>query len=427
MRIRVCTAVMLTLTAVWQLANGFEAGTTQPAPVVRDAATQAREVAEIVQGMRAEVFAQRELAYQRLVGMGPEIVPAIREARGREKDPEVAARLGEAMFVIEERAALTPPMVTLHLKRATPKQFFEAMEQQYVANYEMDTAGVQTGEITVDCDKKPVVEVLAAVNRQWPVWMRAASPPTLTGGGKKGLYLAADSGLAAITDAAITRSITVDAADPRAKPANGYTMMLTARFFTGAPHIHSEIEVLRAVEESGRLCGLTPKNTNDWPDSCTNEVVLGIKEGAKALKRVDVALRFTLELHREELVIRRKDRAWKEVDGVRVKLASAVVHDSMLTYKLEVMSQRMNAEELDALYRSETGEWHTTGEEKWLTSNESSEPKGEHGITIEGTIGLSDKDVAQAEALEMKLSFATRMRKFESLDVLRDVPLPTGG
>lgn len=124
------------------------APTTKPAVVVVPATKPAVAVAPttlpaeisakveaLVKKLSDEAWQTRQKAQDELVQMGPMVQPRLQELLKQTRDEEVRSRVEAALVTMEENRLTGTSFITIHLKKASPKQIFAELARQ--ANAEM--------------------------------------------------------------------------------------------------------------------------------------------------------------------------------------------------------------------------------------------------------------------------------------------------
>lgn len=141
--------------------------TTQPS--TRNSTRPSAEVESLIRRLSADDWRDRQKAEDRLVQLGEDAVPALREAALEASGAEQRTRVESALARIEQIAANGPTPITLHLKDVNPKEVVAELSKQSGAPIKVwpegmwdhnpgGLAGAIFGHkprVSIDVDKQP--------------------------------------------------------------------------------------------------------------------------------------------------------------------------------------------------------------------------------------------------------------------------------
>lgn len=145
------------------IASGQSASSpaTQPALPTAD---------QILQELNANSWRKREQTIHRLVELGPDAQPILRELARRNLDFEARKDIELALTRIEESRLMGPSLITLHVKDAAPAEVFSSLSRQSGAP--LPTLPDKLWDepnwprLTLDLDRQPFWEVIAGVAKR---------------------------------------------------------------------------------------------------------------------------------------------------------------------------------------------------------------------------------------------------------------------
>lgn len=128
---------------------------------------------QVLQQLSAANWRQREQTIRRLVELGPDAQPILRELTRRNLDFEARKNIELAVTRIEEARLMGPSLITLHVKDATPGEVFASLTRQCGAPLPTwpdklwDEANWPN--LTLDLDRQPFWEVIADLGKRLQV------------------------------------------------------------------------------------------------------------------------------------------------------------------------------------------------------------------------------------------------------------------
>ena len=201
----------------------------------------ALNVPALVELLSHPEYAQRQAAQRRLE-LAPfdqfERIKGLAQSAG---DPLVKDRLERVVDALEERMALEPPPISLHLKDASADEAHEALRK--AVGTDMISIEIfdplQEPSYTIDADNKPLWEIIEALSRQHP-------PARYHNPARHGAFIFF------ATSARIGRW--VDLRNPKRTEPYTYTMQIIGRYdprvpVFGAPSMH----ISRVVDQDDRV------------------------------------------------------------------------------------------------------------------------------------------------------------------------------
>lgn len=172
MRRRVFTAFV----ALVVLAAGLAGGGTDD----RSNASVIPTPDEILRELNAGDWRQRQETVRRLVELGPDAQPVLRELARRNLDFEARKNIELTLARIEEWRLMGPSLITLHVKNASPGEVFASLSGQCGAPLptwpEKLWDEPNWPRLTVDYDRKPFWEVISELGRQLQVDYLTSEP-----------------------------------------------------------------------------------------------------------------------------------------------------------------------------------------------------------------------------------------------------------
>lgn len=115
-----CLAAALILGPQVRAGTGADADTTQPVPTAD----------EVLRQLSTGDWRQRQETIRRLVELGPDAQPILRELAGRDLDREARKNLELAARRIEDARLFGPTLITLHVADAAPAEVFANLARQ---------------------------------------------------------------------------------------------------------------------------------------------------------------------------------------------------------------------------------------------------------------------------------------------------------
>jgi hypothetical protein len=84
----------------------------------------------LIKQLSADTWKERQTAQEKLVGMGDDAVPVLKELVNKSEDEEIRTRAGAALRQIEENGRTGPSFVTIKVKDASPEEVFAQIARQ---------------------------------------------------------------------------------------------------------------------------------------------------------------------------------------------------------------------------------------------------------------------------------------------------------
>lgn len=108
------------------------------------------QIEALVAQLGEKQFSKRNAAKGILEQLGPVALPYLNAALDKEKDPEIRRHLQSLIPSLEQRAALTPTMLTLTCKDKPLSEVIKEIEKQ--SKYKIELAGAKNDKATVSLD-----------------------------------------------------------------------------------------------------------------------------------------------------------------------------------------------------------------------------------------------------------------------------------
>lgn len=125
---------------------------------------------QVLHELSAANWRQREQTIRRLVELGPDAQPILRELKSRNLDFEARKDIELAITRIEEARLMGPSLITLHVKNASPGEVFASLERQCGAPLptwpEKLWGEANWPRLTLDFDRQPFWEVIADLGKR---------------------------------------------------------------------------------------------------------------------------------------------------------------------------------------------------------------------------------------------------------------------
>lgn len=125
---------------------------------------------QILQELNASSWRKREQTIQRLVELGPDALPILRELARRNLDFEARKDIELALIRIEESRVMGPSLITLHVKDAAPGEVFSILSRQ--CGTPLPTWPEKLWDepnwpkLTLDFDRQPFWDVIADLGKR---------------------------------------------------------------------------------------------------------------------------------------------------------------------------------------------------------------------------------------------------------------------
>lgn len=167
-----CLRVFTTFVAVAMVATGF---TSFAAGGANDDSNPVSvpTADEILRHLNAGDWRQREQTVHRLVELGADARPVLKDLARRNLDFEARKNIELALARIEESRLMGPSRITLHVKDATPGQVFASLSRQCGAPLPTwpDKLWEESNwpRLNLDYDRKPFWEVIGELGKQLQV------------------------------------------------------------------------------------------------------------------------------------------------------------------------------------------------------------------------------------------------------------------
>lgn len=157
----ICLAIASAVPAAARGAAGEPVAPAQPAALTAD---------EVLRQLSTGDWRQRQETLRRLVELGPEAEPVLRELAGRDLDHEARKNIELAARRIAEDRLLGPSLITIHAADARPGEVFASIATQCGGPLptwpEKLWDEANWPKLTLDFDRKPFWEVMADLGKR---------------------------------------------------------------------------------------------------------------------------------------------------------------------------------------------------------------------------------------------------------------------
>ena len=138
---------ILLLVTVTAHAAGWRDPVRPAPPQTGPAALTSAQIELLVTQMGDKQFAKRAAAKDALEQLGPVALPYLQSALARETDPEIRRQLQSLVPMLEQKAALTPTMLTMTCKDKPLAEVLKEIEKQ--SKYKIELVGGKNDKATV--------------------------------------------------------------------------------------------------------------------------------------------------------------------------------------------------------------------------------------------------------------------------------------
>ena len=343
--------ISLVLPIILIVAAAFAADSALPQP----------SISALIDQLGAADFPTREFASETILKRGPAVLPELQERAASQKDPEVAARLQQAIYQIEENAIVNPCVISVDIKDATAAEAFAEIKRQLVksgyfdddsiAGLKLTPAAIEKGKkVTLSMKEKPMLEVmeqfakqagLGVASQYGNITFDAATPAPWT-------YF--QPPIAAVVAARISRGTRTVEGPIGPGLVEGKELQVTLWHATPEAHVGDSFNVISAIDEQGHRIGFRNSGGGSG-HTATFFTLAAHNTDAEKLASLKARISFWMVI-KEASVKLPEDGSWKAMgEGFRARLAKNAIEEdkdgTKFHYRFEVEAPVMEKDKFE--------------------------------------------------------------------------------
>jgi hypothetical protein len=210
------------------------------APLLHAQATTAPTTQALIQQLSADVWTDRQAAQKQLIDLGDAARGPVRQALDVATSEETRVRAQAVLAALDEKRAIGPSIITIHMKDAAPRDIFAELERQCGAPLEVSDPRFwdrppANRRVSVDVERQPFWDAMDTISAATGVQIARSSGATfrvVTGMSEEGRAVNDGATRIVARSASFTRNISFGGG---AAPRSNFNIQFTA---AAEPRMH---------------------------------------------------------------------------------------------------------------------------------------------------------------------------------------------